>query len=90
MADRAVGGILILVFATRERTLPLLARWLDVGGPPQKADAVVLLNGGLNTRPFRGSGPRAWRLGAEAPREHRDSPVPIKSAEWSRRILTST
>ncbi len=48
----AVGGILILVFATRERTMPLLARWLDVGGPPQKADAVVLLNGGFNTRPF--------------------------------------
>ena len=23
-----------------------------MGGPPQKADAVVLLNGGLNTRPF--------------------------------------
>ena len=27
-------------------------RWLDVGGPPQKADAVVLLNGSLDTRPF--------------------------------------
>ncbi|MGO9107807.1 MAG: YdcF family protein [Thermoguttaceae bacterium] len=48
----AVGGILILVFAMNHRTLPLLARWLDVGGPPQKADAVVLLNGGLNARPF--------------------------------------
>ncbi len=48
----AVGGILILVFATKQWTLPLLARWLDVGGPPQKADAVVLLNGSLNTRPF--------------------------------------
>ncbi len=48
----AVVGILILAFATSERTLPLLARWLDVGGPPQKADAVVLLNGSLNTRPF--------------------------------------
>ena len=48
----AVVGILILVFATHQRTLPLLARWLDVGGPPQNADAVVLLNGGFNTRPF--------------------------------------
>jgi len=48
----AAFAILILVFATSQRTLPLLARWLDVGGPPQKADAVVLLNGGLNTRPF--------------------------------------
>jgi len=29
-----------------------LGHWLDVGGPPQTADAVVLLNGGENTRPF--------------------------------------
>ncbi len=48
----ASGGILILAFAMRQQILPLLARWLDVGGPPQKADAVVLLNGGFNTRPF--------------------------------------
>ena len=48
----AVGGILLLVLATNRWTLPLLARWLDVGGPPQKADAVVLLNGGYETRPF--------------------------------------
>jgi uncharacterized SAM-binding protein YcdF (DUF218 family) len=48
----AIGGMLMLVFAMRPQTLPLLARWLDVGGPPQKADVVVLLNGSLNTRPF--------------------------------------
>jgi uncharacterized SAM-binding protein YcdF (DUF218 family) len=48
----AVSGILILVFATKQWTLPLAARWLDVGGLPQKADAVVLLTGGENTRPF--------------------------------------
>jgi uncharacterized SAM-binding protein YcdF (DUF218 family) len=48
----AVVGILILVYALKQSTLPLLARWLDVGGPPQKADAVVLLNGSLNTRPL--------------------------------------
>jgi len=48
----AIVGILILVFATKQRMLPLLARWLDVGGPPQKADAVVLLNGSSSTRPF--------------------------------------
>ena len=48
----AVGGILILALAAGQWALPLPARWLDVGGPPQKADAVVLLNGSLNTRPF--------------------------------------
>jgi uncharacterized SAM-binding protein YcdF (DUF218 family) len=29
-----------------------IGRWLDVGEPPRKADAVVLLNGAYNTRPF--------------------------------------
>ncbi len=48
----ALGTLLILAIATRQQTLPLLAEWLDVGGPLQKADAVVLLNGGMNTRPF--------------------------------------
>ena len=48
----AAGVILIAVLVMGWRNLPLLARWLDVGGPPQKADAVVLLNGGFNTRPF--------------------------------------
>lgn len=48
----AAGSMLILLYATSGRTLPLLARWLDVGGPPQKADAVVLLGGDANTRPF--------------------------------------
>ena len=28
----AGGGILVLVYLTSGRTLPLLARWLDVGG----------------------------------------------------------
>ncbi len=32
--------------------LSAAGRWLDVGGTPQRADAVVLLNGGYNTRPF--------------------------------------
>ncbi len=47
-----LSGMLIFVLAVNPRTLPLLARWLDVGGPPRKADAAVLLGGGLNTRPF--------------------------------------
>ena len=48
----AVGIILTLVLGVNPWTLPLAARWLDVGGPAQKADAVVLLNGGYNSRPF--------------------------------------
>ena len=48
----AVAGIVILLLAVNRRTLPLLAHWLDVGGPPQKADAVVLLNGSYDTRPL--------------------------------------
>jgi uncharacterized SAM-binding protein YcdF (DUF218 family) len=46
-------GVLIIVLAFNSRALLSAAgRWLDVGGTPQKADAVVLLNGGYNTRPF--------------------------------------
>ena len=48
----AIAAVLILIAGLNPYTLPWAARWLDVGGPPQKADAVVLLNGGLNTRPF--------------------------------------
>lgn len=48
----AVGCILIFVLAFNPWSLPWVARWLDVGSPPQKADAVVMLTGGLNTRPF--------------------------------------
>jgi uncharacterized SAM-binding protein YcdF (DUF218 family) len=33
-------------------SLPRAARWLDVGERPRKADVVVLLNGGVNSRPF--------------------------------------
>jgi len=48
----AIGGILMLAVTLNPWSLPWAARWLDVGSPPQKADAVVLLNGGLNSRPF--------------------------------------
>jgi uncharacterized SAM-binding protein YcdF (DUF218 family) len=49
----AAGVIAILVLALNSRALLSAAgRWLDVGGKPQRADAVVLLNGGYNTRPF--------------------------------------
>jgi uncharacterized SAM-binding protein YcdF (DUF218 family) len=48
----ALGGILILATLLNPWALPRAAKWLDVGRPPQKADAVVLLNGSFNTRPF--------------------------------------
>ena len=52
LALLVVAGILLLAFAARRPALWLAGRWLDVSGPPQKADAVVLLNGSINTRPF--------------------------------------
>ena len=49
----AAGALAVLVMALYPRVLLSAAgRWLDVGGKPQRADAVVLLNGGYNTRPF--------------------------------------
>ena len=49
----AAGVIAVLVLALNSRALLSVAgRWLDVGGKPQRADAVVLLNGSYNTRPF--------------------------------------
>ncbi len=47
----AVAAAVLVAAALNRHSLPWAARWLDVGGPPQKADAVVLLNGGMNTRP---------------------------------------
>ena len=37
----------------REQTLPAIGSWLDVGEPPQKTDAVMLLGGDRDTRTFR-------------------------------------
>ena len=49
----AAGIIAVLVLALDSRALLSAAgSWLDVGGKPRQADAVVLLNGGYNTRPF--------------------------------------
>jgi uncharacterized SAM-binding protein YcdF (DUF218 family) len=49
----AACAVAILILALNSTALLHAAgRWLDVGGQPQRADAVVLLNGGYNTRPF--------------------------------------
>jgi uncharacterized SAM-binding protein YcdF (DUF218 family) len=47
----AVVTVLLLTLNSRA-LLSAAGRWLDVGESPQRADAVVLLNGGYNTRPF--------------------------------------
>lgn len=48
----AMSATLLLLYVARDRLLPAVAVWLDVGGPPEVADAVLLLNGGVNDRPF--------------------------------------
>src|SRR5208283_4352471 len=47
-----IGAVVILAVAVGLCNLPWAARWLDVGTSPQSADVIVLLNGGVNTRPF--------------------------------------
>lgn len=41
---------LLGLYATRGLTLPLVARWLDVGETPRRADYVMVLTGDENTR----------------------------------------
>jgi uncharacterized SAM-binding protein YcdF (DUF218 family) len=44
--------LLAVVFLCHAWWLPLLGRYLDVSEPPAKVDAVMVLGGGLSTRPF--------------------------------------
>ena len=46
------AAALMLLWLARGRLLPAAAHWLDVGGRPQPADFVMILNGGENSRPF--------------------------------------
>ncbi len=47
-----LGVLAAALYVTRDRTLPGLARWLDVGCPPEPSDYAVVLAGDENTRPF--------------------------------------
>jgi uncharacterized SAM-binding protein YcdF (DUF218 family) len=47
-----VAILLTICWAARAPLLRTAARWLDVGEPPCKADYVLVLNGGEDTRPF--------------------------------------
>lgn len=48
----AAGVALLAVYLERDTALPAAATWLDVGESPQKADAIMLLNGNENARSF--------------------------------------
>jgi len=45
-------AVLAGLYLARGAMLPLAARWLDVGVRPQPADFVMVLGGGIDTRPF--------------------------------------
>lgn len=45
-------GLLAGLYTARGAILPLVARWLDVGCYPQSADYVMVLGGGVDSRPF--------------------------------------
>ncbi len=47
-----VAAALALLWAGRVLLLRAAAEWLDVGGPPQRAGYIMVLNGGESTRPF--------------------------------------
>lgn len=55
-----VVGMAAAVFAA-DRTLPPVARYLDVSEPPRRTDYVLILNGDLETRPFAAAA--LWRAG---------------------------
>jgi len=46
----ALAGILL---ANRQLVLSRIGGWLDVGEPPRPVDIVMILNGDLETRPFK-------------------------------------
>lgn len=51
-----LAGLLVVLYATRGRTLPAWGRWLDVGEPPRDADYALVLGGGSDARPFVAAG----------------------------------
>ncbi len=48
----AAGVALTALYLARGRLLPAVARWLDVGEPPNRAEYVMVLPGDENARPF--------------------------------------
>jgi len=89
----ATTAILVAGYLTRGAWLPGLASWLDVGQPPRPADAVLLLNGNLNTRPFtaaalvQGGWARRVLIAREAASPAVEEGVVLPFHELNRRIL---
>ena len=52
LAVLTAGVALTALYSARGRLLPAVARWLDVGKPPNRADWIMVLPGGENARPF--------------------------------------
>jgi uncharacterized SAM-binding protein YcdF (DUF218 family) len=52
LSGLAACGLLVGLYVGRDRWLPAASGWLDVGGTPRRADAIMLLNGDENTRPL--------------------------------------
>ena len=89
-----VAAALLVTFAcARNRLLPAVASWLDVGGLAEPADAVMLLNGELNCRPFtaaalvKGGWARRVLMATVAPAAQGTEPVTLSWHEANRRVL---
>jgi uncharacterized SAM-binding protein YcdF (DUF218 family) len=48
----ALVVVMFVAFLARAWWLPLVGRFLDISEPPAKVDAVIVLGGGVHTRPF--------------------------------------
>jgi len=48
----ALAVVVLIVLLARSWWLPPMGRFLDISEPPSKVDAVMVLGGGVNTRPF--------------------------------------
>ena len=56
-----IVALLTGLYLARAVILPAVASWLDVGEPPQPADAIMLLTGDAETRPFAAAA--LWKAG---------------------------
>lgn len=83
-----------LLVVTRPPVLRSAARFLDVGGPPRRADYAMVLGGGIETRPFAAAAlmRHGWVRGiliSELPiLEDEDEAILPAEHDVTRRILT--
>ncbi|MGA2066061.1 MAG: YdcF family protein [Thermoguttaceae bacterium] len=85
--------LLVAVVLARGRLLPAAAAWLDVGGPPERADAVLVLLGDPDTRAMtaaalvRGGWAPRVLLNTFAPTEQDQRGIVLPGHEIHRRML---